>query len=117
MVFTVKSLTDICLRSIIHIIEESRFNHKVINDFCKVIPSHLLDSVFDILQEKRIVTDVTLMLFLIPSRRKLSLTSSNHLRNSTLKQIGINCPFLRELDLSDCVQVSNTVVRIVLQGE
>ena len=113
----IPSLTRLCLDKLVLLMEtESNFHPKTIKEFCKIIPMSLMIPVFDILQEKGVVTDVILLLSLVPTRTSLSLAASLHIKNSTLKQIGYNCPNLTKLDLSDCVQVSNTVVRIVLQG-
>jgi hypothetical protein len=113
----IPTLTRLSLCQIADLIMAEGNVQKAIKEFCRVVPSHLLVPMFDILQEKGIViNDVTLLLSLVPNRTKLVLPASLHIRNSTLKQIGTNCPNLRYLDLSDCVQVSNPVVRIVLQG-
>ena len=114
----IPSLQSLCQLAIIRIMEDSGFKQRVVKQLCQLIPHHLLDPIFDVLQEKEktIINDVILTFFLIPSRASLQLQSSSHLKNSTLKQIGYHCPFLRKLDLSECVQLSNSVVRVVLQG-
>lgn len=113
----IPSLTRMCLEKVVQITgQESNFHPKAIKELCKLIPNSLLIPLFDILQERSAVTDVILLLSLVPNRTRLSLPASLHIKNATLKQIGYNCPYLVSLDISDCVQVSNSVVRIVLQG-
>ena len=111
----VPSLVQLSMKSIISTLQKYKYSEKLINDVCKQIPDHLLDPILEELQDKRIITDVSLTFFLSPTRWLVSLPAAIQLRNSTLKQIGYNCPNLRSLDLSDCTQVSNSVVRTVLQ--
>lgn len=111
-----KTLTQLCVEATIRIIENAKFNHKVIKYYLSVIPEQLRGPIFNILIDKGILTDVTLLLFLIPGRTTLTLSASANIRNSTLKQIAYNCPNMMLLNLSDCVQVSNSVIRIILQG-
>lgn len=101
---------------LISTLEEHSFHPRMINDLCKQIPDFLLEPVLTTLLEKKVITDTALVAFLVPSRLKLSLSGAVQIRNSTLKQIGMNCPNLKFLNLSDCIQVSNAVVRSILQG-
>ena len=66
--------------------------------------------------EKGLITDVTLLAFLVPNRHFLKINQAKQIRNSIFKQIGLNCPNLVKIDLSDCIQVSNSVIRSILQG-
>lgn len=113
---TVPSLTSICQAKVFQVLEETNFNTKLINEICKYVPNDLLDPIFEMLLERRAVTDVALVAFLVPSRYSLKINQALNIRNSVFKQIGVNCPFLIKLDLSDCSQVSNSVVRAVFQG-
>jgi hypothetical protein len=127
--------------------EAAKYGSKKINELCKRIPSHLLESILQSLLDRNQVTDVALNMFLVPSRTNLVMNGFCKIKNSTFKQIGYSCPnlvrfrliFVRinlrtsnniikfkishflyslqlSLNLSDCVQLSNTVVRAVLQG-
>eukprot|EP01041_Mallomonas_annulata_P004023 gene4023-8012_t len=110
------SLQSICIENLIRILEQHQCHPKLINDICKWLPDHLLEPIFYHLVEKKVLTDVTLIQFLIPSRSRLHMRGTTNIMNSTLKQIGYNCPNLISLDLSDCSQVCNAVVREILHG-
>jgi len=112
----VPTLVSICHDKIIKILEQTKFYGKHVNDLCKYVPTHLLEPIFTILIEKGIITDTSLLAYLIPNRTTLKLHKLKHIRNSIFKQIGFNCPYLSLLDLSDCLQVSNSVIRIILQN-
>jgi hypothetical protein len=112
----VPTLVSICHDKIIKILEQTKFYGKHVNDLCKYVPTHLLEPIFTILIEKGIITDTSLLAYLIPNRTTLKLHKLKHIRNSIFKQIGFNCPYLLLLDLSDCLQVSNSVIRIILQN-
>ena len=112
----VPTLVSICHDKIIKILEKTNFYGRHVNDLCKYVPTHLLEPIFTILIEKGIITDTSLLAYLIPNRTTLKLHKLKHIRNSIFKQIGFNCPYLLCLDLSDCLQVSNSVIRIILQN-
>jgi len=112
----VPTLVSICHDKIIKLLEQSKFYGKHVNDLCKYVPTHLLEPIFVILIEKGIITDTSLLAYLVPNRTTLKINKAIQIRNSIFKQIGFNCPYLLLLDLSDCVQVSNSVIRIILQN-
>lgn len=90
----VLTLVEICQQSILRTLEESNFHGKVIKDVCKYVPDHLLEPIVEILLEKGAITDAALLAFLVPSRRKVCIRQALKIRNSVLKQIGMNCPNL-----------------------
>ena len=110
------SLVSLCQLRLLEIIEQSGHSSRLINDLCRHTPPHLLDAVLGelVARSPQALTDSALLAFLVPSRTRLMLHSCSHLRNSTLKQIGYNCSSMLFLDLSDCTQVCNAVVRVVL---
>jgi bacterioferritin-associated ferredoxin len=112
----IPTLTSLCQQKLLDFLELKDFHPKLINDLCKKLPSSLLEFILGTLLERQAITDVALNLFLVPDRTKLMMRGAVSIRNATLKQIGLNCPNLRQLNLSDCVQVSNSVVRAILQG-
>lgn len=114
----VPSLSSFCLDALLRIVEANHFHPQTINDICKYLQGaqHLLNPILEFLIERKAITDVALSVFLIPDRVHLNLTNCLHIKKSTLKQIGLNCPHLLSLNLSDCQQVSNAVVRSVLTG-
>lgn len=75
-----------------------------------------MEPIFEALLDRGLITEVSLLSFLVPSRYYLKLRNALNVRNSVFKQIGYNCPNLTHLDLSNCSQVSNSVVRAILQG-
>ena len=91
---SIKPLQSHCIDTLITVLESHHFHPKMINDICKWLPDHFLEPIFYYLVEKKVITDVTLIQFLIPSRRELRLIGVNNILNSTLKQIGYNCPHL-----------------------
>ena len=92
---TIPSLTEICLKTLGNVLEENRSNARIINEVCKRLPSHFLDPLMeDLLQKKNVITDASLLQFLVVSRSRLLMPGVVHIRNSTLKQIGYNCPNL-----------------------
>ena len=113
---SVDRLESICLIRLCQLLEENKFHPKLINDLCKDLPDHHLEPILQYLIEKQVITDVTLMQFLIPSRSRLHMHGIIHIKNYTLKAIGYNCPNLLYLDLCGCIQVSNAVVRVILHG-
>ena len=74
--------------------EAVKHGSKKINELCKRIPSHLLESILESLLDRNQVTDVALNMFLVPSRTKLVMNGFCKIKNSTLKQIGYSCPNL-----------------------
>jgi hypothetical protein len=114
---SVRPLKSLCQSKLLEILEKNNFHPRLINDLFKLVRDHLLlEPVLERLLTKNVMTDVTLIAFLVPSRMQLHMLGCVQIKNSTLKQIGYNCPNLRSLNLSDCVQVSNSVIRAVLQG-
>ena len=116
MTNTIPSLCDLCVNEIIRILEESKFCPKLIKECCQRIPDHLAEPIFDVLQSRGLLTNETLQMFLVPFRTKIYLSKHAHLKKSALKQIGYHCRDLVSLDLSDCVQVTNSVVCEILHG-
>jgi hypothetical protein len=117
------------------ILEEGEMYVQMINELCKYLQGcpHLLEPILQFLLSRKAVTDVALLAFLVPDRLHLSITGVSSIRNSTLKMIGGNCPnMVRKcnnvingltvrnpqvsLNLSDCVQISNAVIRNILTG-
>ena len=90
----------------------------LINDLCKHLrhTPHLLEPVLAHLVHARVVTDSSLFAFLAPDRRSIELPGVQHIRNSTFKLIGMHCPALVTVNLSDCTHLSNAVVRSILSG-
>jgi F-box/leucine-rich repeat protein 2/20 len=116
--FQVPPLSSLCLATILRIVQAHKYHPQLINDICRYLQGaqHLLNPILEHLIEKKVITDVALSAFLIPHRVHLNLTNCPHIKKSTLKQIGFNCPSLLALNLSDCQQVSNAVVRGILAG-
>lgn len=112
----VESLEQICIKKLLVVLEETEFHPKLINDLCKGLPEHILEQILQCLLRRKAITDITLLQFLVPSRSYLHMAGSHKIMNSTLKQIGINCPHLKSLDLTDCAQVSNAVVQDILKN-
>lgn len=114
----VPSLTSMSLDTILTLVQMHKYHPQVINDLCRYLQGaqHLLNPILESLIQKKVITDVALVAFLVPDRYYLTLASCSHIKKSTLKQIGYNCPHLVSLDLSDCAQVSNAVVRSILTG-
>ena len=82
--------------------EAVKHGSKKINELCKRIPSHLLESILESLLDRNQVTDVALNMFLVPSRTKLVMNGFCKIKNSTLKQIGYSCPNLVSFSSSRC---------------
>lgn len=139
----IPSLTTICQGKIMELLEQERFHGRLVNDLCKYVPDYLLEPIFRVLLERGVVTDTALLAYLVPSRLSLKINQARSIRNSTFRQIGLNCPDLVSiknsnqgfllsqvltvypvspsisqvtLDLSNCSQVGNSVVRAILQG-
>lgn len=74
--------------------EAAKYGSKKINELCKRIPSHLLESILQSLLDRNQVTDVALNMFLVPSRTNLVMNGFCKIKNSTFKQIGYSCPNL-----------------------
>lgn len=74
--------------------EATKYGSKKINELCKRIPSHLLESILQSLLDRNQVTDVALNMFLVPSRTNLVMNGFCKIKNSTFKQIGYSCPNL-----------------------
>ena len=85
-------LTSMCQINILNILKEESYHPRIINHLCKYIPGFVMEPILESIIECKAITDVALLAFLVPSRVKLNLLSISTLRNSTLKQIGLNCP-------------------------
>lgn len=116
VVDAVETLEQICIKRLLIVLDDNMFHPKLINDLCKGLPEHILEQILQCLLRRKAITDITLLQFLVPSRSYLHMAGSHKIMNSTLKQIGINCPNLKSLDLSDCAQVSNAVVQDILKN-
>ena len=114
----VQPLTTVCQETIMRYVELCNFNPRLINDIAKrlVLLEHLLEPILNKLVIKNVVTDVAFLAFLNRNRRSLDIPGLSGIRNSTLKLIGYNCSGLISLDASNCAQMSNSIVRCVLQG-
>jgi len=110
------SLVKICQQKVLEILEKNGFSGRLINQLCKNCPDYLLEPVFEKLLETQSITEVALVSYFTVYRRRITIHRSVHVRNSLFKLIGLNCPNLFKLDLSDCSQVSNSVIRTILQG-
>jgi len=108
----------LCQQNLFSILKQLKFSSRAINDLCKYVPEFLLEPILEemLLLEEKVITETALLAFLVPARRKLKLLNYPMLRNSTLKQIGFHCPNMVSLNMSGCSQVSNAVVRSILQG-
>lgn len=95
----VPSLTSICQSQIIKILEQSEFHGRLVNDLCKHVPDILLEPIFRVLLENGAITDTALLAYLLPNRITLKINQARNIRNSTFKQIGLNCPNL----VSSCI--------------
>lgn len=114
----IPSLKAICQKEVLHFVEESGYNARLINDIARrlTLLEHLLEPLLAALVRRNAVTDVALLAFLNPSRQALDISGLSGIRNSTLKLIGYNCSNLITFDASNCNQMSNSIVRSVLQG-
>jgi hypothetical protein len=90
----IASLQSICQAQIIKVLEQRQFDGRLVNDLCKFVPDILLEPIFSVVLEKGVITDTALLAFLVPSRLTLKIHSARSIRNSTFKQIGLNCPDL-----------------------
>ena len=92
----VLTLRELCLNKLMLILEECEMHAHMVNDICKYLDGcpHLLEPILHFLLEKKAVTDVALLAFLVPDRLHLDITGVSSIRNSTLKMIGGNCPHL-----------------------
>lgn len=95
----IPSLQSICQAQIIKILEQREFDGRLVNDLCRYVPDILLEPIFSVLSEKGVVTDTALLAFLVPSRLALRIQQARTIRNSTFKQIGLNCPNLVRIDV------------------
>jgi anti-anti-sigma regulatory factor len=114
----IPSLVVLCQRNLFAILRQLKFSARAINHLCKHVPEFLLEPILEemLLLDERVITETALLAFLVPARRKLHLLNYPTLRNSTLKQIGFHCPNMLCLNMSGCSQVSNAVIRSILQG-
>ena len=90
----IPTLQSICQAEIIKVLEHREFDGRLVNDLCKYVPDFLLEPIFTVLSQKGVVTDTALLAFLVPSRISLFIHQARSIRNSTFKQIGLNCPNL-----------------------
>jgi len=82
----------------------------------KRLPQSLRNEALHKLIKDKKLTDETVSYFFCVMTTHLPLRGLNTLRNSALKQIGYLCPHLVWLDLSQCRQVTNSVVQSALRG-
>ena len=87
-------LSSLCQNSLIEILKADNYNPRQINDLCKYVPEYLLEPILEHILEEKVVTDIALLAFLVPSRISLKLINAVSIRNSIIKQISFNCPFL-----------------------
>jgi hypothetical protein len=92
----IPSLINLCIDKLIQILESSNYHPQQINELCKILSpfQHLLDPILVQLLQKKAITDVALIAFLVPDRHQLVCPEVVHIKNSTLKMIGYNCPNL-----------------------
>ncbi len=90
----IPSLTSICQSKIMELLEQSEFHGRLVNDLCRYVPDLLLEPIFRVLLEKGVVTDTALLAYLVPNRLSLKINQARSIRNSTFRQIGLNCPHL-----------------------
>jgi hypothetical protein len=92
----VPSLVNICLEKLIDLLELTDFHPHQINELCKVLSDfqHLLDPILVQLLNRKAITDVALLAFLVPDRLQLVCPEVIKIKNSTFKMIGYNCPNL-----------------------
>lgn len=95
----VPSLQYLCQDAILAIVEKNKYHPRLINDLCKRVPHPLLDALFTSLLARNAITDVALLAFLVPDRTQLNMSKAVQIRNSTFKQISLNCPHLVSLDI------------------
>lgn len=114
----VPSLLQLCQYSVLNAVEESGYNARFINDIAKrlTLLDHLLEPLLAALVKRNTVTDVAFLTFLNPRRYALEISGLRGVRSSTLKLIGYNCSRLVVFNASHCSQMSNSIVRSVLQG-
>ena len=94
--------------------EAAKYGSKKINELCKRIPSHLLESILQSLLDRNQVTDVALNMFLVPSRTNLVMNGFCKIKNSTFKQIGYSCPNLvrfRLILVRKNLRMSNNIIK------
>ena len=87
-------LSTLCQQSLIQILKGDNYDPRQINDLCKYVPDYLLEPILEHILEEKVVTDIALLAFLVPSRVSLKLINAVCIRNSTIKQISFNCPNL-----------------------
>lgn len=80
------------------------------------LPAHALEELLGILMSSNALHDLVLKHVLCNNLRSLSLQSASQLRRSILNLIGPACPNLQELDVRDCKQVNNHLVRECLRN-
>lgn len=93
---TIPSLLKICIEKVINILEYTNFHPQQINELCKILSNcqHILDPILELLLQKKVMTDVGLIAFLVPERLQLVCPELSCIKNSTFKMIGYNCPNL-----------------------
>eukprot|EP00931_Biecheleriopsis_adriatica_P051899 TRINITY_DN30141_c0_g1_i1.p1 TRINITY_DN30141_c0_g1~~TRINITY_DN30141_c0_g1_i1.p1 ORF type:complete len:750 (+),score=124.23 TRINITY_DN30141_c0_g1_i1:94-2343(+) len=79
------------------------------------LPCGALEDLLEILVAKNALNDNVLLHALTPQTRKLGIEAAAQLRRSVLNTIGRSCPNLCILDVRQCQQVDNRIVRDVLQ--
>jgi len=93
----IPTLTELAIDKLKHLLGANRLQPKLINDVCKILPDHLLEPILEYLLNEKFITDVALIQFLVPSRTRLHMPGATNIMNSTIKQIGYNCPYLVKL--------------------
>jgi hypothetical protein len=93
---SIPSLINLCIDKLIDLLQSSNYHPQQINELCKILSpfQHLLDPILVQLLQKKAITDVALIAFLVPDRHQLVCPEVVHIKNSTLKMIGYNCPNL-----------------------
>ncbi len=111
------SLKRICQDKIFCILRENGFSDRLIKQLSKLCPNYLMEPIFEMMLEQNLkISDAVLVSYFTPHRTVIKINRAGHIRNSLFKLIGMNCPQLFKVDLSDCVQVSNSVIRTILCG-
>lgn len=92
--YTIPSLVKLSQDRLLAVLEECKYDARLIRDVCKYVPDNLLEPMFERLIETGKITDVPLMLYFAPGRFQIKITHAINIRNSTFKLIGLNCPNL-----------------------
>mmetsp|Transcript_62058 Transcript_62058/g.142855 ORF Transcript_62058/g.142855 Transcript_62058/m.142855 type:complete len:755 (+) Transcript_62058:72-2336(+) len=105
------SLSDLCLVKLADAVVDKRVQYSRLAH----LKAHNFTKLLEVLVSRNSVNDHVVKMALTEDRQQLLLEGATMLRRSVLNSIGYSCPNLMELDLSNCRQVTNSVVRLPLQ--